>query len=551
MFDFQTYDATPQKEKPTGATTIEQLGTHYFITPDQVIVACANAMLGGAVAIDQLLQIIAEFFQADSAFIFERDYEKRKTTNTHAFYDRDHSYLYPQGRANVFSFDPDSSWHQRVSESPYLYLESDEFISQGFPYVGSYLVDHYTKNVLVSVLKEEGTDIGVVGLSNIKNNFQHFHLFSIIKSFCSSGLNIKRQQQERDRILEQLEERNRHAQAIIDCVTTLSQGQAEEVALSHLLEVLGGYFQGRRVHLLRSGQEGQEGLEDYPQHSQAQQAVPWVAGLCQDSLEVIGHWFQLFGQENFLWVSSLSQDLEPTQSHTKEYQALHQDQVHSFLATQLGQSKTPQGFLLVESPKANHQDSELLRTVTFFVEGHLNKLDLMKKLEYAEKYDKKAGELNRDAFRTQVQALQQAEIQSLGILFGLAEGLKQANDLLGHEMGDVLLAWCGKFLQDQVQGPLFRVGGDEFICLLPDLPQEDFQDLVQELRDNLAQKGRTNLTLTPYWTQDTEDICAQITQADVEIYHKRQEAHQDYLADQGLEAFTQSLLSLKEELAEG
>lgn len=375
---FKIYDAMPQKPQPQGATTIEQLGTHYFISPDQMIVACANAMFGGEVAIEQLLNIITEFYQAESAFIFERDYEAKKTRNTHAFYDSNHSYLYSQMKNKVFPFDPESPWHQRISESPFVYLEADEFISSGFPYVGSYFVDARTENFVIAPIKENGVDMGIVGLSNVKNNVQHFHLFPIIKSFCYSALKIKHQQKAQEAVMAQLAQRNTHMQGILDCVTTLVGDESTDASVGNLLQVVRDYYNAHRVHILKI--EG-ETMRTYQQFECLKEAKPSISNLQPCSLEVVNRWFEQFGTENVLKITSVEEELGPTQKHTSEYGYLVEDKATSFLATRLFCKGKVMGFLWIDAPKQQADDTELVKTVATFVENHLNKGDLLDKLK--------------------------------------------------------------------------------------------------------------------------------------------------------------------------
>src|SRR6185437_1064696 len=60
----------------------------------------------------------------------------------------------------------------------------------------------------------------------------------------------------------------------------------------------------------------------------------------------------------------------------------------------------------------------------------------------------------------------------LGMLYCDLNGFKEVNDTLGHAAGDALLQLAAQRLVSVVRtsDPVFRVGGDEFVILLPLLP---------------------------------------------------------------------------------
>ena len=64
------------------------------------------------------------------------------------------------------------------------------------------------------------------------------------------------------------------------------------------------------------------------------------------------------------------------------------------------------------------------------------------------------------------------------------DGLKQVNDILGHASGDRLLtdvaaAWTGVLRKEDL---LARVGGDEFILVLPDTTTDRAGEVIDRLR---------------------------------------------------------------------
>lgn len=114
------------------------------------------------------------------------------------------------------------------------------------------------------------------------------------------------------------------------------------------------------------------------------------------------------------------------------------------------------------------------------------------KLEYLAHYDPLTGQPNRVLMRSQLsQALERAKRrgQYVGVLYLDLDRFKTVNDSLGHPMGDELLVTVANRLEDRLRGEdvLVRMGGDEFVIILDDLPKAENSAIVaQSLIETLA-----------------------------------------------------------------
>ncbi len=72
---------------------------------------------------------------------------------------------------------------------------------------------------------------------------------------------------------------------------------------------------------------------------------------------------------------------------------------------------------------------------------------------------------------------------SLGVLFADIDGLKRVNDRCGHAAGDRLLAETGRKLRNALRRYDFvgRLGGDEFLAILPGASPRGFERRLREL----------------------------------------------------------------------
>ena len=64
------------------------------------------------------------------------------------------------------------------------------------------------------------------------------------------------------------------------------------------------------------------------------------------------------------------------------------------------------------------------------------------------------------------------------------DGLKQLNDRHGHERGDNALALLGRVISSTIRASDFaaRIGGDEFVIMLPDTDRDGAIVMAEKLR---------------------------------------------------------------------
>ncbi len=139
------------------------------------------------------------------------------------------------------------------------------------------------------------------------------------------------------------------------------------------------------------------------------------------------------------------------------------------------------------------------RVVTFsgnqvYVLGFTNINELKKaqqSLEYYATYDEMTGLVNR---RTGLMILEKAMARSwresnpLSIIFADLDGLKMANDRFGHAEGDRLIRAAANIMTGLVRTSDFavRLGGDEFLIILPNCNPQNAQRIVENLEHLLA-----------------------------------------------------------------
>jgi diguanylate cyclase (GGDEF)-like protein len=117
--------------------------------------------------------------------------------------------------------------------------------------------------------------------------------------------------------------------------------------------------------------------------------------------------------------------------------------------------------------------------------------------------DPLTGLLNRSALDTRVAEIeQQARLAggSLSLVLCDIDAFKQVNDTFGHDRGDAVLRDVGYELRKSLRTfeLVYRIGGEEFLVLMPGASRDEAVQVAERLRRNiaLARPGGLSLTLS-------------------------------------------------------
>jgi diguanylate cyclase (GGDEF)-like protein len=107
--------------------------------------------------------------------------------------------------------------------------------------------------------------------------------------------------------------------------------------------------------------------------------------------------------------------------------------------------------------------------------------------------DQLTGMLNRKALGTRVQELaEQSELtgEPVGIVIGDLDHFKAVNDTHGHTVGDAVLREVAYVMRKQLRAfdLAYRLGGEEFLILLPGSSLEQAGALAERLREAVARE---------------------------------------------------------------
>jgi diguanylate cyclase (GGDEF)-like protein len=198
-----------------------------------------------------------------------------------------------------------------------------------------------------------------------------------------------------------------------------------------------------------------------------------------------------------------------------------------------------------------------------------NQYQQQQHLEKIALYDSMTGLPNRSALTQQLQLLLKSATADklLAVAYLDLDGFKEINDRHGHETGDQFLVALSERLKTQLEDTelLARIGGDEFVVLLPHLADKKAGSLkIQQLLDVVAKPLKidewmlsvsASIGLTFYPQTDATEAEQLIRQADHAMYQAKQDGkNRCHLFDtdyaRSLRGHQETILEIRHGLAE-
>ncbi len=153
-------------------------------------------------------------------------------------------------------------------------------------------------------------------------------------------------------------------------------------------------------------------------------------------------------------------------------------------------------------------------------------------LEYLGKHDVLTGLHNRSYYTDEISRLDRKGPFPIAIILIDLNGMKMVNDELGHAAGDAMLRRVGEILKQVVDRPgcAARIGGDEFVILLPAKSEQDVMVVLDDLAQVTELNNQFHSRKTPVMFSVGAAICeasgkieAAIQRADIAMYENKRD----------------------------
>ena len=136
-----------------------------------------------------------------------------------------------------------------------------------------------------------------------------------------------------------------------------------------------------------------------------------------------------------------------------------------------------------------------------------------KRIEYLSYHDQLTELYNRHFFEEELRRLDVERNLPLSIVYADVNGLKVINDAFGHEYGDMLLVSVADAMKTACRADdiIARIGGDEFLILLPKTDAAQANGIVARLKEQIALVRVNGMSASVSLGLDTKTDAAQNT----------------------------------------
>ncbi|MFC6052219.1 histidine kinase [Acinetobacter sp. Ac_877] len=148
-------------------------------------------------------------------------------------------------------------------------------------------------------------------------------------------------------------------------------------------------------------------------------------------------------------------------------------------------------------------------------------------LEYLGKHDVLTKLYNRSFYSSEINRIERSTLRPVSCIYIDMNGLKEINDTQGHDVGDDLLRRTGAILTQLIHNTLYsasRIGGDEFVVLLPGADEAALQSSLDALHElihidnQFYSTQKINFAIGSASSQNNERIEDMLKRADKAMY---------------------------------
>lgn len=309
--------------------------------------------------------------------------------------------------------------------------------------------------------------------------------------------------------VKQLKSKNLLNDTMIKCIATLVEEDNIDVSMHKLLEIINDYYGAVSTKILYKV-ENSNTFKNYFSFSKTTSNTKKTQ---EFPINEAIKFFDKFEVDGIAHITNIDDIVDIPIFH----KMFEENQITSLLFVPLLQLTEIVGFLGIQNYTQNTDDI-MVKNISAFVVNHIIKHNLLSELEELSLNDTLTGLYNRNYYNNYVNKFVIETNNKIGIIFCDINGLKLKNDKYGHDAGDRFIKDTAIFLINNLDGIIFRIGGDEFICFFENIEQDKFNNIVLELKNNIVKSEDISLSIGAVWEENFTDIQKIIAISDQKMY---------------------------------
>lgn len=317
-----------------------------------------------------------------------------------------------------------------------------------------------------------------------------------------------------------IKERLEIATILNKCIAELISGEDEDAAISNLLRIISGYFDGDRSYIVQIDEKRNVCTNTY---EYAMNGVTAEKDNLQEvPMEMLDIWMDSFRKNSLYYIP----DIEEEQGQPY-YETLKMQDITRLLAVPLNSDGKIIGFLGVDNPRLHYEDHTLLSSIQYFLTDSLKAKERKACLQYMSYRDMLTTLYNRNRYIQVLEGMQAKTVIKTGVAYIDINGLKRVNDLYGHEAGDRLIINTARSMLAILPENAYRVGGDEFVLICFDMDEKIFRSKVRDICDSIAAK-RISVSVGVVWEESSSELETMLRRADDLMYAEKKKYYEKH-----------------------
>ncbi len=268
---------------------------------------------------------------------------------------------------------------------------------------------------------------------------------------------------------------------LLDCIENLIMNDDFTAAVNSVLTTILEYYDADRTYIFEF--QWKENLTRNTYEICRDGISPQIENLQTVPVDVVARWVDSFEdqeQNTIIFIGDVDA-LKDDPTHRLEYDYLHPQGIKSLIAVPIFINGKLHGFLGIDNPRSHMDALTLLTQLTYIIANELQKRLLTEALTKKSYQDPLTGLNNRLAYDEMLEHLRGKEFP-VGVGFLDINGLKWINDTLGHDMGNKVIQKICTILNEHIeQQYIYRISGDEFVMIWPDVDYKVFMSAAKKL----------------------------------------------------------------------
>lgn len=268
---------------------------------------------------------------------------------------------------------------------------------------------------------------------------------------------------------------------LLDCIENLIMNDDFTAAVNSVLTTILEYYDADRTYIFEF--QWKENLTRNTYEICRDGISPQIENLQTVPVDVVARWVDSFEdqeQNTIIFIGDVDA-LKDDPTHRLEYDYLHPQGIKSLIAVPIFINGKLHGFHGIDNPRSHMDALTLLTQLTYIIANELQKRLLTEALTKKSYQDPLTGLNNRLAYDEMLEHLRGKEFP-VGVGFLDINGLKWINDTLGHDMGNKVIQKICTILNEHIeQQYIYRISGDEFVMIWPDVDYKVFMSAAKKL----------------------------------------------------------------------